>query len=368
MVLLILASVMVQLQDRTSPESASQECVELGVIEEARRRQRSRRRIVAMLTALLALGLGVLAAFLGGGSGSRARVEFARRHAQVPGARTSARIRSAARIAPSLTGGSTGWEVRSGGGGSCCSVPVRGEPLAGGITVDSRSGYDTATFLAGPELAAVQVAGHRIPITTVPGHLPFGLRLVQVKIEHPHAGQAPPAQTPQVPWPTRPMLALDSRGRALEPSKTPDEQLIPTRWWQRPQAPASGPCRLSAHGLRGLSAQWGHVAGAIAPYPRPIAGRAFSSCIDTEYYLHGWPLDAAILLDAGHPGSPPAPIPGLSAAPGARGFLNGPGGFQGDITAARLGDAWLAVAGGRGLAQRLEVLRHLTATIHLPGR
>jgi hypothetical protein len=105
---------------------------------------------------------------------------------------------------------------------------------------------------------------------------------------------------------------------------------------------------------------------AVRPFPEQIIGRAFLSCVDTEYYLHGWPLDAAILLDAAHPGSSPAAIAGLKAVPGAPGFFNGPGDFHGDLTATRHGNAWLVVAGGSGPAQRILVLRHLTAPLEEP--
>jgi len=94
-------------------------------------------------------------------------------------------------------------------------------------------------------------------------------------------------------------------------------------------------------------------------------GRAFFSCIDTEYYLHNWPLDAAILLDASHPGTAPVSIPGLTAVTREPGYFNGPGDFKGELTAVRRGDGWLVVAGGKGLEQRLEVLRHLTASVWL---
>jgi hypothetical protein len=96
-----------------------------------------------------------------------------------------------------------------------------------------------------------------------------------------------------------------------------------------------------------------------------IVGRTFYSCIDTEYYLHNWPIEAAVLLDAEHPGRRPAPIPGLGPLAGAAGIFNGGGGFHGAETAVREGSAWLLVAGGSGLAQRLRVLAHLHASVRL---
>jgi hypothetical protein len=44
------------------------------------------------------------------------------------------------------------------------------------------------------------------------------------------------------------------------------------------------------------------------------------------------------------------------------GFFNGPGGFKGQLSATRAGNAWLVVAGG-GMAQRVTLLSHLTATV-----
>jgi hypothetical protein len=126
-----------------------------------------------------------------------------------------------------------------------------------------------------------------------------------------------------------------------------------------------GPCSLRAGGLPGLATQWSHVAGAITPFPGKLVGRSFFSCIDTEYYLHRWPLDAAILLDAAHPGTRPAAIPGLTPVRGEHGYFNGPGDFEGELTATRVGNAWLVVAGGSGLAQRMQVLHHLTPTVKL---
>lgn len=112
-----------------------------------------------------------------------------------------------------------------------------------------------------------------------------------------------------------------------------------------------------------MKTEWSHTARSIRPLVGPLVGHAFFSCIDTEYYLNHWPLDAAILLDAAHPSGPPAPIPGLLPVPGAPGLVNGPGDFKGELTATRHSNAWIVVAGGSGLAQRITVLRHLTAAI-----
>jgi hypothetical protein len=47
--------------------------------------------------------------------------------------------------------------------------------------------------------------------------------------------------------------------------------------------------------------------------------------------------------------------PGISQAPGT----------EGEIVARRIPGAWLAVVKGQGLAQRLTLLEHLSATVQL---
>jgi hypothetical protein len=154
---------------------------------------------------------------------------------------------------------------------------------------------------------------------------------------------------------------LPNESRIVEPGDK-------VRWWEKPEKLPSGPCQLTASGLPGLAPQWGHVATAIQPYGQRIIGRAFFSCTDTEYYMRGWPLDTAILLDAQHPGRIPAPIPLMTPVRGMPGLFNASAGWHGQLTARRDGASWLVVAGGSGLAQRIEVLSHLRARIALPRR
>ena len=167
------------------------------------------------------------------------------------------------------------------------------------------------------------------------------------------------------------LLAIDAQGRAIGASQpiwgTGGVQAN-AGWWQAPQLPPAGPCQIHVRGLPGLTPEWGHVAATIPPYPGTIVGRAFASCIDTEYYVHNWPLETAVLLDAGHPGARPAAIPDLHAILGEPGLFAAPGDWYGQITATRRGNAWLVVAGGSGQGQRIQVLRHLGVTIALPHR
>ena len=80
------------------------------------------------------------------------------------------------------------------------------------------------------------------------------------------------------------------------------------------------------------------------------------SCVDTEYYLHGWGLGAGVLLDARRPGRVLGQIPGGQPVAGHPGTVNVP---NGGLTARRVANAWLVVQGGSGLAQRLQTLSAL---------
>jgi hypothetical protein len=78
--------------------------------------------------------------------------------------------------------------------------------------------------------------------------------------------------------------------------------------------------------------------------------------VDTEYYLHGWPLKVGVLLDARRPGQRLGAIPGAKPVPGRRDTVD----FKAaNLTARRSGNAWLVVQGGSGIVQRLRVLHAL---------
>src|SRR4029077_2278322 len=179
------------------------------------------------------------------------------------------------RLAPALEGGSYGWDVILDGGGRCCATPSKGNLLAGGMTVEQRGSYQTLTFLSGPEVAAVIVNGiERLPVTDLPGHLPFGLRLVQVKVpitplpKVPGRGNVPaaPPLTPQA------FIPLDARGHAIRSDPNPEPRFS-VRWRERPASLPREPGQLRARGLGGLAAQWGHNPTCIRPYPGRIIGR-----------------------------------------------------------------------------------------------
>ncbi len=339
---------------------------EQGVIEEARRRRRARRARLGAGVLLALVGIGALVWAV---SGQGAPVERGRvAHATV---RAGASRRSVAvagfgiRLSPALDGGQYGWCVGveepgfSGiAGGGCSATPTGSLPLSMVLTsADAKTRRESIVVLTTPQVAAVRLGAHRRVATVALPGLPYGLRAARIVL--PFLGRRSAGGRVVFPAPVEPSLTpLDGAGRPI-----PSAQVRPSA--QTPALAAHGPCTLKAGGVPGLAARWSHVASEIAPYPGALVGRAFFSCIDTEYSLHGWPLDAAILLDAARPGGAPAAIPGLSPVPGRAGYVNGPGVFKGGLTATRRGDAWLVVAGGSGLSQRIDVLSHLTASVKL---
>ncbi len=254
----------------------------------------------------------------------------------------------------------------------CGGVPTRAASVLGEF-IEERPTLQKEIFLllTTRKVVSVRASGrHGVHVVPLAARLAYHLHLALVTIatRHariPHASGEPPAPA-HVNRPQS-LVALDVRGRAVGPAlryiEPENSPRVPTGFWQRPETPPSGPCRLRQGSLAGLAAQWGHVALALGAYPRPILGSAFFSCLDAEYYVRGWPLDVAILLDAAHPGSPPAPIPGAQPIKGVPGYFDVPGDLQGARTATRRGEAWLVAEGGRGVRQRVEVLRDLTAFV-----
>lgn len=347
--------------DSTGPEQ--------GVIEEARRRQR--RRWITLAALIAALGVGV-AVWATGGDSHAARPR-SRRADPASDVRASKLHRPgfSVRLTPSLDGSEYGWcvLVREGGSadgsGGCSMMPTSASPISYvSSSFSQSSSYEAVVAVTTPRVTFVMAGGRRVRPLALSG-LPYGLRAVRILIPTKLVHRVVNGHTRllRVPAPEPKLVALDSRGRSI-PRGSLDRALLPSVQASQPPSPSpTGPCQLRALGLSGLAAQWSHVASAIRGYPAKVIGRAFFSCVDVEYYLHGWPLDAAILLDAAHPGITPAFIPGLEPVPGRRGFFNGPGGFKGQLSAKRTGDAWLVVAGGSGVAQRINVLGHLSATV-----
>jgi len=323
-------------------------------------------------------------------------------------------------VFPQVGAGTAGWESlivytrpdTAGivqGGGTLGYPTATGPVFGGGTGPDScpvcyARGNAVTYVLTGPQVFAVRIGSQTIRTVTSPG-LPTGDRAAVVFIpakgrvflipgDRPvPVGTHPPGVKNVLTVPVEP---LARSGQVIRGHFTPSPDGPPpvtwmaphalSRWWplwgftvpyqgpgyHAPTRPRPGVCELAQHGLPALHAQFGHTIAWIAPVPDAL-GEVFLSCVDTEYWMDGWPLQAGVLLDGHRPGQVLGPIPGARAVPDHPDMVNLPlGRFpltydtpisadspQFSLTAKRVGNAWLVVQGGSGLAQRVQVLNAL---------
>lgn len=272
-------------------------------------------------------------------------------------------------------GGGSMYATRSnplfgGGGIGITDPPVRGDTVGYVMTspavVEVRVGDRTIRTFSSPDLPA----GDRAAVWFMPDGAPapvIGWRPgepIRAQMTFP----AFPHHRP-VTIHTIAVLPIDAHGIVIATNPPAFDGPAPS-FWQAPSAvtpniteppyhgptrPQAGVCELGQRGLRALVPEWGHVISVIPSYPAAV-GELFVSCVDTTYYLHGWPLQAGILLDARRPGRMLGGIPGSQPVPGHPNTVNAP---ATSLTAHRTGNAWLAIQGGSGLDQRLQALSAL---------
>jgi hypothetical protein len=329
--------------------------------------------------------------------------------------------RTGASIQPPQSGGTL---VQPSPSGGTLGYPTATFPVFGGGTgpdscpVCFAHGNAVTYVLTGPQVFAVRIGSHTIRTITSPA-LPSGDRAAVVSIPTkgrvfliPAHGPAPvgkhsPGMKNVLLVPVEPLArsgqaipthftrdGCTRRAKRCRPSGVgfrppPVTWMAPdavSRWWplgeftvpyqgpgyHAPTRPRPGVCELAQHGLPALHAQFGHTIASIAPAPDAL-GEVFLSCVDTEYWMDGWPLQAAVLLDGHRPGQVLGPIPGARPVPGHPDMVNLPLGRvplsydtpisadspQFSLTAKRVGNAWLVVQGGAGQAQRVQVLNAL---------
>jgi hypothetical protein len=263
-------------------------------------------------------------------------------------------------FSPPVTGGAVGWCVDyrtpHESSGVCPGTAGAVNPIYEAGWGSSAPPPVTSGFvLTTSAVAAISVNGSPHIPTRADAAIPDGLRGVLVEIDSP--GRQLRDLSPRV-------VPLDSRGKPIgqtEGSLAGSEFGLNGVFWQRPSRAPRGACELSGTHLAGLTAQWGHVVPRLRSFAN-LLPPALMSCIDTEYYLDNWPLDAAVVLNAARPGAPPEPLYDFKSVPGRPGVVESPSASQ---VARRAGGAWIVVEGGSGLRQRLTVLAHLRASIHL---
>jgi hypothetical protein len=269
-----------------------------------------------------------------------------------------------------------------GGGATLPSLPVFG---AGGPVSVARRGT-IAYVLTSPQVFAVRIGSRTIRTVSSP-LLPAGDHAAVFFLPDNGPGFTIPLE-PAAPSvknvPT--LVPLDRFGRVIHTQVRASTPIPPTLTWMAsdavrrtwplpgfavpyqgaPTRPTPGVCQLAQHGLHALHVQFGHTIAWISPVHDDL-GEVFLSCVDAEYYLDGWPLQAAVLVDGQRPGRVLGPIPGGRPVPGQPGIVDvATGRFPSSlftrnygITAKRIGNAWLVVQGGSGLAQRIQALNAL---------
>ena len=104
-----------------------------------------------------------------------------------------------------------------------------------------------------------------------------------------------------------------------------------------------------------------------------LEGKPYLSCAYMQLYYRGYTVQAAVLLDARHPGQLPALLPDSVVLGSQPETVNEPQrSTQQPITGRRIGDAWLVVEsidreGSSALAERLAVLKKLIVCVRLHG-
>lgn len=320
-----------------------------GVIEDARRRQRLRRKRTA--TAVLLAG-SLIAGVAWASSGPPTGPSVGRGPAGSAGNVLSGRAHQPAfnvRLVPMLTSvGLAGWcevpeEHGAIDGSACGGVPTSHQPFLQILgSGEARSPKETQVAVTDPQVTAIVIDGHRrVRTSPLPG-LPYGLRGARIVTR---VGAT--------------LTALDADGHPVPRFWEQPVRQAAVRYWHYPQREPSGACRLWAGGLSGLQARGGSVATTLRPFPGQLVGHAFLPCNVSEYRLKREPLKAMIVLDAAQPGSRPEDLPSFHAIRTAPGMFAG-----GSLTAMRSGNAWLVVGQGRGPIERMLLLRHLSATVH----
>jgi hypothetical protein len=291
-------------------------------------------------------------------------------------------------LLPVLTGGSVGWCITVAVGGGCPVSRLKRGPIiaeywtsAPGVRAigaeDSgppkRGAMNRADgfALTTSNVAAVAVDGSGSITTRREPGLPHGVRAVVLRVQ---GAWAPEVKVPslfgrpphEAPAGLPHLIPLDRTGARIPQQSEVGAsaiQEIPGRSWKRPASAPRGPCQLRSAPLRDLVAN----AGFVSTRPKPVRGligRPFLSCASNSYSLEGWQLVASVLLDAGHPGSTPAPLPAMRPVSGHPGLVEAPV-AEGQALARRIPGAWIVVARGKSLRQRLTVLEHLQAKLRV---
>lgn len=267
-------------------------------------------------------------------------------------------------LVPSINAGRAGWCVIAidPSFGGCppgrYSPPVLAESWSSGGPPRETTGYALTTS----QVAAVSFDGEPAIKTHAETALPDGLRAVGFEIR----GKSLLEESEVIPR----FIPLNGKGEVIPQTRRRSASRsgsigveVPIYDVKNPAHPTYGVCRIGVRDMGGLKAEGGSVITRVTSYSGLI-GQGFLSCASTSYSLDGWPLLAGMLLSASHPGSPPPPLAAMEPLRGHPGLFKAPGSEGEDLVARRVPGAWLVVSRAK-LKQRLILLEHLRATIHL---
>ncbi len=274
-------------------------------------------------------------------------------------------------LVPETTAGWAGWCFGPVGipGGACGNgqqrAPVIEETWNGGDQPPETVGVAVTTDQVarvaigeGNSIATGVSNGISVPTRAEKG-LPTGLRAVVIKIDGQHIHGAH-------------FIPLNAHDEVISqpPGETASRLMlpIPIRKVSDPANPSRGICEIKLKDRPSdLSVSDGRVITEVHSYSG-FVGAGFITCASTSYELAGWPLRATVLISASHPGATPPSLPAMKPLSGHPGVFSTPTGEppgpESELYARRVQGGWLVVSKAKPI-QRLALLEHLRATVHL---
>jgi hypothetical protein len=246
---------------------------EQGVIDDARRRQRLRRKRIAG-ACLLIVGLVAGVAWATGGAASHSPLGGSIRPSATARASREATPAFNVRLVPRLNVvGVAGWcvvpeEHGRAIGGACGGVPTRSQPFLQIFgSGNAGSSKQTQVAVTDPQITAIVVGHASVQTKALPG-LPYGLRGARLVTR---VG----AQ----------LAGVDAQGKRVTQASSQAPRQASVRHWLYPQRRPRGACGLSVSALPGITARGGAVATGLRPFPGQLVGHAFLPCAESEFKL-----------------------------------------------------------------------------------
>jgi hypothetical protein len=263
-------------------------------------------------------------------------------------------------LVPDINAGWIGWCMTTSHEVGCARgrsrLPIVAETWSSSGPPSVTIGYALTTN----KVHFVSVAGSRPIATRVEQGLPDGLRAVEVRI---------PNLNPEKEILPR-FVPLGEDGRRIPQSQGRGSEIAPGVLGADVPVvnvdhvfPVGGVCRIDVSHVAGMVVQEAEVVSRVVSRSG-IIGQGFLSCASTSYTLNKRQLTSGLLLNASRSGATPLALPDMRPINGHTGVFQAPV-AEGEAVARRVVGAWLVVAGGGGIGQRLAVLEHLRGTVEL---